>query len=276
LAPGPVGGLGRVLILCIQHDRGTSFAQDDHFGIGRFSNLELRLDALVLELAVGEALADDALIIGDTLGFHAFALCFLLFFLQHVFHFLCILFCGHFLFDAGLYCLGEADVTDEQLFEEQAAFLKFPGDGFEDPPLEFVAFAGVQGYGIVIDGVVSYPGAGQRPDDFVGIVQSCLADDPRGVNGKYLVQDGEIDDYFEPVGREHADGIVSFFGSFVFDRAHRIILGFYIHFLHFHQGVDKMKSAIQNIVLDPSIEDLYTDFAGADLDDGSGEQADDR
>jgi hypothetical protein len=45
--------------------------------------------------------------------------------------------------------------------------------------------------------------------------------------------------------------------------------------LYFHQGIDKMKSAIQHIALNLSIKDLYADFTGADLDDGCGEQADD-
>src|SRR5882762_8921650 len=81
-------GFPGLLSLCIQDHRCVALAHHDDLCIGRFCDLQLRLDALILQLPVGQALADDMLIIGDTLGFHSFPFRLLPLFLQHELHLL--------------------------------------------------------------------------------------------------------------------------------------------------------------------------------------------
>src|SRR6185437_4641546 len=91
-----------------------------------------------------------------------------------------------------------------------------------------------------------------------------------------FIQDREVHDDFEAVGCQHADGVVAFFGAFVPYRTHRVILCLDVYFLHIHEGVDKMKTAAQYVVLDITVKDLDAALAGADLHQGGGEKTDDR
>src|SRR5580704_5936809 len=177
-------------VLGVEEHGRRPLTDDDDLCIGGFRYLELGLDAFVLQLFVGEAFADDMLVVGDALRLYPFTLGLLLFFLQNILHLLGVLFRAHLLFDARLYGLGQADVTDQQLFKYQAAFLKFAGDGFIDPALEFISFDRIQRDGVIIDGVVADTRAGQRPDDLVGIIETRLPDDTRGIGGQHPVEDG--------------------------------------------------------------------------------------
>ncbi len=195
---------------------------------------------LVLNEFVGQSRSQDALVVGNTLGFYPFAVGFLFFFFQHEFHFLRLLLCIDFGFDGLFHRFGQLDIADQQVFQHDAALCEFFFNSLENLLLKFLAFSGIQCYSIVKHGVVAYFGAGNRAHNHIFDVLTDRTKNIRRFFRNDVVQYRKVNNNLQTIGGEHPDGIITFLIAFVVNSRHGVILGADIKMHHIHQRVYKI------------------------------------
>src|SRR6266542_427671 len=178
-------------------------ADDDYLGVLALHELHRRLDAFPLEEFLAVALGDDVLEVLDAGGFHALALSFLFFALEHELHSLRFLLRLLLRFDRVLQGVGKLEVAQEDVFHDDAARRHLSRHVVQDLLGDRLARIGVKRRRGIARGDRAHRGAERRLQQYLFIVRTNLLVNLRRAPRIEVIENRRLESHDQALPRGH-------------------------------------------------------------------------